>query len=395
MGPAGMTAREERLLPVTAVALILTLVASLTALTVGHRTLASSEAPASPAPAPVEVTVTTPPNAEVEVAAEPEAAPTPPEPPPPDPGPPPEPEPEAEADPPPPADGDAPAARPEPTPSPAADPASPPDEGPVAAVQAGGGPSPSERVFAGEFPNHAAARQRDGDPASFHWAVLVGVNEYRGRTANTLGSVADVTVLREALLRSGWRNDHILVLTDGHATHDRIVRALEWLARTTDDRSRVVVSFSGHMQHRGGASALWPTDNRFIWNEQLGHLLGAIEPDEMWVSLQGCHAEGMRAPGVEGDGRIITYSSKVHEKSYEDPEAGHSVQGNYLFREALRDGHGDLDGDGRVSVQEAYNWATPRAHQRTSGRQTPVVADGLERPFHLEVADENVAAAYR
>jgi hypothetical protein len=270
-------------------------------------------------------------------------------------------------------------------PPPAASPAAPAEEGGGTATASGSGASESERIFAEEFPAQAAARQTD-DPATQSWAVLVGVNRYQGRTADTLGSVADVMVLRESLIARGWREDHILVLTDVTATHDRIVRGIEWLIRSTDERSTVVFSFSGHMRHRDGVTALWPTDNRFIWAADLGRMLGAVPAGRLWASLQGCHAEGLRAPGLEGPNRIVTYSSRRAEKSYEDPEVGHSVQGFYLFAEGFRDGHGDLDGDGRISVQEAHAWAAPRAHTRTAQRQTPLIADGTGgTPFFLEV----------
>jgi hypothetical protein len=114
-------------------------------------------------------------------------------------------------------------------------------------------------------------------------------------------------------------------------------------------------------------------------------MLGAVPAGRLWASLQGCHSEGLRAPGLEGPGRVITYSSRTVEKSYEDPDVGHSVQGYYLFAEALRAARGDADGDGRVSVQEAHGWASPQALVRTSNRQTPVLADGAGEAFHLHL----------
>lgn len=245
--------------------------------------------------------------------------------------------------------------------------------------------SASARRFAEEFPAHAAARQRAGDPASFHWAVIVGVNDYAAPTGDTFGSVPDAVVLREVLLDRGWHPDHILVLTDAEADHDRTVRALEWLARSTDERSTVVLSVSGHIRHRDGRTGLWPADNRYIWAEDFGRMVSAIASERMWVTLQGCHAGGLAAPGVEAPGRIVTYSSPVTQKSYEDPETEHSLQGYYVFAEGLRDGWGDADGDGRVSVQEAHAWGAPRAETRSAGLQVPVMVDGLGHPFHLEV----------
>lgn len=218
------------------------------------------------------------------------------------------------------------------------------------------------------------------------------MNDYAGGTSNTFGSVGDALALQHTLLRQGWRADQVLLLTDRAATHDRIVRALEWLARSTDGRSTVVFSFSGHLRRGPGATALWPSDHRYIWPLDLGRLLGAVRADRMWVSLQGCYAAGLAAPGVEGPGRITTYSSQREQKSYEDPQTGYSVMGQYLFGEGLRDGWGDYEGnrDGRVSVAEAFAWAAPRAEARTVGQrfgpQVPVKVDGLGgREFHLDV----------
>ncbi|MEX2621046.1 MAG: caspase family protein [Egibacteraceae bacterium] len=246
-------------------------------------------------------------------------------------------------------------------------------------------PAPVDEAFAARYPDHADARQVDTEPSTFHWAVIVGVNDYQGRTGSTLGSVADAHVLRDDLFRRGWRDDQVLVLTDGAATRDWVVRALEWLSRKTDDRSTVVFSFSGHMRHSAGNSAIWPADNAYLWNADFGRMIGAVRADRMWISMQGCHAEGMRAAGVEGPNRVVTYSSETAEKSHEDPEVGHSVQGNYLFREGLSQGWGNHGRPDGVSVQQAFQWAAPRANTRTAGLQTPVIVDDLGGPFTLEI----------
>jgi outer membrane biosynthesis protein TonB len=193
--------REERAAAATAAGLVVTLVAALTGVVALQRE--------APGPTP-QLTLAEPLAVEqVQPLPAPEIAePTRRRSPPPEPAPEPQPAPDPE-----------PATAPQPV---SAQPrAPPPAPAPtVQAAQAQPGPSDSERIFADGFPAHAAARQRPDDPASHHWAVLVGVNRYQGRTGDTLGSVADVAVLRAELLRRGWRDDHILVLTDGHATHD-------------------------------------------------------------------------------------------------------------------------------------------------------------------------------
>lgn len=286
----------------------------------------------------------------------------------------------------------APAPAPPPADPPAPPPAFPPHADPRQAILSAG--AGSAEILAAEYPDHAAARQVDGEPASFSWAVVVGINDHEGATRDNVASAQDAVLLREQLLARGWRDDHILVLTDRHAGHDRIVRALEWLARSTDARSRFVFSYSGHTRQRSGDpdgdgetldEGLWPADNRYLWDADLGRLLGAVRAGEGWISIQACEAAGFADPGITGPGRVVTWSSREDEKSFEDPDAGFSVQGSYLLEEGFRDGYGDADADGRVSVQEAAVWAGPRAHLRTAGQQSPQLSDSLGRPFFLEI----------
>lgn len=253
-------------------------------------------------------------------------------------------------------------------------------------------PAPAANVdpaFAERFPEHAAAEQVEGEPETFHWAVIIGPDQYQGSTGNTIGSARDARVLTETLHSRGWRGDHVLTLTDAQATGTNIRRAFDWLAKKTDGRSTVIVSFSGHMDHRGSGpgttAALWTHDNQRIWPDELGQALGAVQAHRMWITLQGCHAAGLAAPGVEGDRRLVTYSSRAGEKSREDPQVNMSVMGNYLFREGLQQGWGNNGNPEGVSVQGAFDWAAPRANKRTAGTQTPVMSDGLGEPFTLEV----------
>jgi len=250
-------------------------------------------------------------------------------------------------------------------------------------------------VFAAEHPAHAAAVRDPGDPASNAWAVVVGVNDYAGRTRDNLGSAQDAELLGELLVANGWRADHVLVLTDAGATRDRIVGALEWLARSTDDDSRVVVHFSGHVRQRAGDpdgdgeavdEGWWTADNAELWDADLATLLGPVRAAALWLNVHGCEAGGFDDPGTAGPGRLVTWSSLETEKSFEDPDVGFSAAGRFAFAEALRDGHGDADGDGRVSAQEAHAHAVPRVVELTSGRQTPVSVDGLGMPFLLTPA---------
>lgn len=256
---------------------------------------------------------------------------------------------------------------------------------------------PEQRRFEAAFPAHAAARQDPADPSTTRWAVLVGVNEHQGRTRDNVGSRQDAEDLAAHLLSLGWREDHVLVLADHAATREGIEQALRWLARKTDGHSVSIVHYSGHTRQwrqdidgdgERMDEGLWPSDNRFITDRRFVELVGGVD-GRLWVNIAACEAAGLGDPGLARDGRILTFSSREDQKSYEDPSVDNSVWGFFLIDEALRAGFGDADGDGDVTVQEAFEFAAPRAARRTSrqahGPQNPVVDDRAGGGFSLRL----------
>lgn len=259
-------------------------------------------------------------------------------------------------------------------------------------------------VFERAFPDQAAAAQDPADPATTRWAVVIGINEHQGHTRDNVASRQDAEELRGHLLELGWRDDHILLLTDHQASGETIQQGLRWLARKTDEHSTSVVHYSGHTKQwphdvDGDGEVvdegLWPSDNRFVTDRTFVSLLDGVR-GRLWVDLAACEAEGLGDPGLARAGRILTFSSREDQKSYEDPSVDNSVWGFFLIDEALRAGFGDADGDGDVTVQEAFAFAAPRAAERTSrqphGPQNPVLVDLLDGPFSLRIPSSSAPA---
>lgn len=266
-----------------------------------------------------------------------------------------------------------------------------------AAHMAAGTTDPARARFERRFPAHAAAAAKAGDPATTRWAVLIGINKHDGRVRDNIGSRQDAEDLQRLLLELGWRPDHVLLLTDRAATRENIEQALLWLGRKSDDRSVSVVHYSGHSKKWRGDidgdgedldEGLWPYDHRFITDRRFVTLLDGVD-GRMWVNLAACEAEGLADPGLARPGRLITMSSREDEKSYEDPSVGNSVWGWYLIDEGLSTRYADADDDGDVTVQEAFEFAAPRASQRTSrqrhGPQHPVMDDRIGTAFSLRL----------
>jgi hypothetical protein len=252
--------------------------------------------------------------------------------------------------------------------------------------------------FEQRFPEHAAATQDPDDPGTLRWAVLIGINKHAGTTRDNLGSRQDAEALAAHLRGLGWRDDHVLLLTDAMATRENIVEAIRWLQRKTDSSSVSVFHYSGHTKQWPGwdvdgdgettDEALWPSDNRHISDGEWAALMAPI-PGRMWINIGACEAAGYLDPGVAGPGRIVTFSSAEDEKSYEDPSVGHSVWGYELVINGLRREHADHDGDGTVTVEEAVNFAIPRAATRTQnqryGQQSGGVDDRVDGDFRLDI----------
>ena len=257
--------------------------------------------------------------------------------------------------------------------------------------------APVATTFAERFPAQAAAVQDPSRPATTRWALLIGINQHRGSVADNIGSRQDAEDLRAHLLASGWRDDHILLLTDRDATRADIVDGIAWLAEHTNQDSIGVFHYSGHSKkwYRRDVDGdgertdegLWPSDDRYIPDGELVRLLDPVRPRALWISFATCNAAGMADPGLVQPGRILTFSSGEPQKSYEHPAWGNSVWGWLMFEQAFGAGVADADRDGRVTVEEAFGWARPRAHDTTTGQrygaQDGVLVDQVPGDFDL------------
>lgn len=254
----------------------------------------------------------------------------------------------------------------------------------------------SSNPLAKHFPKQFRARQVQGRPATAHWALIIGIDDYAGGTTDTVGSVNDAKALRAYLRSEGWRGDHIMLLRDRLATAANIVHAIRWLRDKADRDSVVVFHYSGHEKPATTRAdgddeardvALWASDNRLVIDGDLGRELGKVRADRMWINIAACRAGGFDDAGMSGANRIITYSSPERELSYEDPDVRHSVFGYHVLALGFREGFADRNDDGTITVEEAFAYGDPRVTDHTSGRQHPQINDGYPGAFVLRVPD--------
>lgn len=243
----------------------------------------------------------------------------------------------------------------------------------------------------------ARAAAPGNGPTADHerWALIVGITDYAGRTASTAAGAADAADFREMLLRNGFAPDHIVTLTEREATAGSIRNGLQWLVDRSSPNSFSVFHYSGHVKQIGGDrdrdgekldEYLWPYDNRFIADAELADYSRRLE-GLAWIDIAGCEAAGFD-DGISGPQRLFTASSRENEKSYENPEWNNSVFVGLQIDQAFLQGLGDGDGNGKVSIQEAFAFAAERAPQVTRrqkrGAQNPVGAGGEGPQWFLD-----------
>ncbi len=122
------------------------------------------------------------------------------------------------------------------------------------------GPSPSPSPSSKPKPQRQPAPPPTAAPQD-RWALIVGVTNYRGKVKDTVGGANDARLVRDVLLRNGWRSDRIRILTDGAATGRAVADGISWLQRNSSSRTFSFFHYSGHVKQKNGREYLWPVDN--------------------------------------------------------------------------------------------------------------------------------------
>ena len=230
----------------------------------------------------------------------------------------------------------------------------------------------------------AVGPARSAPASADRFAVLVGVDKHRNGSPRTnVGAVGDVKDTRIALERAGWPAANIVELTDSNATAAKIREAMQWLISKSTSRSYSMFHYSGHIKLQDGDpdrdgeardEFLWPWDSVFISDRELGEKMRAVR-GSLWVNISGCQAAGLD-DGINAPNRIFTGSSGEFEKSYEHPDWRNSIWTGLLVDQGMNQGRADGNGDGMVSLDEAFRWAAPQATAMTQYQRS-----GPQRPY--------------
>ena len=273
----------------------------------------------------------------------------------------------------------------------------------------------------------AAAPAAPPPAAREAWAVIIGVGRYENPKIPTLRyAVADAEAIYKVLTASGFKKDHVLLLTDT-AERKPTLRNMKYalgtfLARSAGKDDTVIVYYAGHgapevdprgVEKDGLAKYLIPSDadpddlySTALPMDELQTIFDRVEAERVVAFLDSCYSgagggrtfasKKTRAVNVDdlfldrltrSKGRVIITAARATEVSIELPELGHGVF-TYYLAEGLR-GAGDLNKDGIVSLQELYEYVQQQVVQKSravGGNQHPQFRGDVEGVLPLTKA---------
>jgi hypothetical protein len=251
--------------------------------------------------------------------------------------------------------------------------------------------------------NVEAAGVRSALPAGDLYVLAVGVNDFPGLAGANLGYAArDADAFGRFFAEQGprhFRRVHARVLSDLGAEppeRARIVEALGFLADAQAHDTVVVFLASHGISDATGEYFFVPRDARADDLARAVHGQGAEAPSLIrWsvffdalrrtagrrvLVVDTCHALGAAGrPDLQSLGKrsaaarfSLVLASRQDEESQEYPPARHGLFTHSLL--AGLDGAADADGDGAITLAEAFRFAAPmveRLRDREIGPQTP------------------------
>lgn len=250
------------------------------------------------------------------------------------------------------------------------------------------------------------------------WAVVVGINDYP-QLPKLKYAVNDAKAFRRILLEKNLvPAENITVLLNEQATLRNLRSALgTGLKGAADSDDMVIIFYAGHGATERDAMSMdgdglekyiltYDSDPADLFStalpmRDLALIFNRIRSERLIFIADACYSgasggrtvslTGLRANIADtfldrisaGRGKVIITASAANEVSVERDELQHGVFTYYLL-EGLK-GAADTDGDGLVTVDEAYRYVSDRVPKATHQEQHPVKKGTVEGSLVLSI----------
>ena len=243
------------------------------------------------------------------------------------------------------------------------------------------------------------------------WAVVIGINEYP-KAPQLKYAVNDAKAFYDYLLtKTQIPPENVTLLLNHEAGLSALRSTLgTQLKNKADKEDMVILYFAGHgaierdvlsLDGDGLEKYLLPFDADLkdlyasaLPMREISHILQRIRSERLVFIIDSCYSgasggrtvrtDAMRANIsdafldriVSGKGTIILTGSGANEVSAEKDELGHGVF-TYFLLEGLG-GKADIDRDGQITVDEAYDYVSRNVPKATGQEQHPVKKGEVE-----------------
>ena len=218
------------------------------------------------------------------------------------------------------------------------------------------------------------------------WAVLLEMNEFPEGWSDLPVEFINSQRMQTALFSFGWENDSIYSVK-GNLSMQVVQEAVEWLTNSTDSDDIALLYIFTH--------GMWMR-NVLHWNDWFPLEWEKLNTSKKILIIDTCLAEEFIDPIRDDPSPHISLACcSADEVSWAGlEEEGLPIIGsvwNYYFTKALCNASADLDFNGFVSVEEAFNFSTPLV-QRYMNETVFAVPEFLESYHDIGIYPEDYDA---
>lgn len=202
------------------------------------------------------------------------------------------------------------------------------------------------------------------------WAVVIGIDDYPGSSADLQSAVADADDMEAALNRYDVPAENQLVLRDRQASASTILRAVDWLTFVAGPDATVVFFYAGHVRKLGPTTeAIVAADGGVITDEELASHLSPLKARDAWLIMAACFGGGFTEPLAPG--RVLTAAADADSLAYENEAFGRSYLAEFMVRQGL------VEGRSGATAQDAFAYAQSSLSEQYPDRMLTQVDQSL------------------
>jgi len=218
-------------------------------------------------------------------------------------------------------------------------------------------------------------------------ALIVGISDYSGDSSDLEYCDDDALEVYSTLIGEyGFTSSDITLLLDSDATHANILAGIDWLVANAGPDTHVVFYYSGHGSRStrdadGDAErrdeCIIPWELSRLWDGELATRFAPLASGSVWIAFDSCYSGGMTdIADAAPDGKVVTMACGEKQYSYESSSIEHGYFTWLMVEIGMRLGEGDANGDGVVTVEEAFAFCAANIDDYVR-QQDPVMDDGF------------------